>query len=520
MKKIDLLIVRSFLPPLIMWTLIAMFIFNMQFLWKYIDDIIGKGLDLSIILELLFYQSLAMIPRAMVFGVLIAAVMTLGNLAEHYELVTLKSAGVSLFRIMRPLIFFGILLATVSMVFSDKFIPITALKFKSILRDIRNQKPALSFKEGQYNDDFKEVAIFVGKKGENGKELHKVKIYDHTDNQGYRGHTDAEKAGLYYTKDTIHSTIKVQPEEKGGEERSKDTIINRSFLVIKLKDGTRYSELDPKPEKPKAYPHMQMNFETYTTMFDMTEFDFKQSDKNLFKGHHSLLSIRELLHAIDSLYKLKENRLAMLKRNANSMYHFRREGVEMTDTTVLGPLQYPKQFIPAYAEKSRQLDTAAIENITSFSATIPTDKIDYLYQRAIGFCQNIKGQARGVHMYMETNKKNHVKYENEIHQKLSFAFACLLFLFIGAPMGAIIRKGGFGYPILIAFLFFMAFFVLFLAGERLAKNLTLTCWVGSWLPNLVLLPFGFYLTYKALNDTRTIRLDKVKAFFQKIFKRK
>jgi len=351
MKKIDLLIVRSFLPPLIMWTLIAMFIFNMQFLWKYIDDIIGKGLDLTIIFELLFYQSLAMIPRAMVFGVLIAAVMTLGNLAEHYELVTLKSAGVSLFRIMAPLLVFGGVLFGISMIFSDRLIPITALKFKTILRDIRNQKPALSFKEGQYNDDFKEVAIFVGEKDKNGKELHKVKIYDHTDNQGYRGHINAQTAGLYYAKDTVHSTIKVAPVIEGEEETSKDTVINRSFLVIKLEEGTRYSELDPKPEKPKAYPHTQMNFETYTTMFDMTEFDFKQSDQNLFKGHHSLLSIRELLRAIDSLYILKESRLAMLKRNANSMYQFRREGIEMTDTTVLGPLRYPKQYAPGYAEQ-------------------------------------------------------------------------------------------------------------------------------------------------------------------------
>ena len=153
-----------------------MFIFNMQFLWKYIDDIIGKGLDLSIILELLFYQSLAMIPRAMVFGVLIASVMTMGNLAEKYELVTMKSVGISLMRVLRPLIFLCLLIAGISFIFSDTFIPITATKFKTVLHDIRSQKPALSFKEGQYNDDFKEISIYVGKKNKNGRELEQIKI--------------------------------------------------------------------------------------------------------------------------------------------------------------------------------------------------------------------------------------------------------------------------------------------------------------------------------------------------------
>ena len=149
LKKIDRLVIGNFIPPLLIWTFVAMFIFNMQFLWKYIDDIIGKGLELQIILELLFYQSLAMIPRAMVFGLLIASVMTMGNFAEKYELVSMKSAGMSIFRIMRPLIALSFFLAIVSYYFSNNLIPYTALKFKSTLYDIRKQKPALSFQSGQ-----------------------------------------------------------------------------------------------------------------------------------------------------------------------------------------------------------------------------------------------------------------------------------------------------------------------------------------------------------------------------------
>ncbi len=518
MKKIDVLLIRSFLPPLLMWTFIAMFIFNMQFLWKYIDDIIGKGLDVGIIMELLFYQSLAMIPRAMVFGVLIAAVMTLGNLAEHYELVTLKSAGVSLFRVMRPLLFVCSFLAATSLFFSDQLIPFTALKFKTILNDVRQKKPALSFEEGQYNNDFQQVSIFVGKKGKQGKYLHQVKIYEHNNPAGYKGHTAAKRAALFFTQDTVSKTIKIsQPDGKPTLE--KDTIISRNFLVIKLENGTRYDELAVKPDRPKAYPHMQMNFETYTTMFDLSEFDFNQTNEDLFKNHHSLLSIKQLLRAIDSLYNLRLGRYAMLKRNADAMFQFRREGVNPSDTAAIPSHKYAKHYVPSLAALHSPkvvLDTT----LKHFGDRIPDDKAEYLYQRAAGYCRNIAGQANGVQQYMRTSEKIHVKYENEIYQKLSFAFACLLFLFIGAPMGAIIRKGGFGYPILVAFIFFMIFFVLYLAGERLAKNLALECWLGAWLPNIALFPFGFILTYKAINDTRIFDFNKIKVVAQKVFKSK
>lgn len=504
MKYIDRLVIRSFIAPLIIWTMVAMFIFNMQFLWKYIDDIMGKGLDLSIILELVFYQSLAMIPRAMVFGVLIASVMTMGNLAEHYELVSMKSAGVSLFRVMFALIVFAVVLAGTSFFFSDQIIPVVALKFKSTLYDIRRQKPALSFNEGQFNDDFRKVAIFVGKKNPNGKVLEGLKIYDHTSSVGYKGQTNAETGGLFYARDTIAKTIKVQEQDTIVE---RDTTIRRSFLVVKLTNGTRYEELSPENDRPNAYPHVQMNFDTYTTLFDLSEFEFNETNEDLFKGHYTLLSSKQLLRAIDSLHgKLKE-RYEILKRNSDAMFQFRREGMLPSDTVVLKKGQYYKQYAVPEVE-----DPPAIvidSSVQRFVDLIPAEKRDYLYQRAVGFCQNIKGQAHGVSEYVKTNKRIHSEHENEIHQKLSFAFACLLFLFIGGPMGAIIRKGGFGWPILVAITFFMAFFVLFLVGERLAKSVSITCWIGSWLPNLVLLPFGLLLTYKAMNDSRVVNFDKI-----------
>ena len=475
-----------------------MFIFNMQFLWKYIDDIIGKGLDLSIILELLFYQSLAMIPRAMVFGVLIASVMTMGNLAEKYELVTMKSVGISLMRVLRPLIFLCLLIAGISFIFSDTFIPITATKFKTVLHDIRSQKPALSFKEGQYNDDFKEISIYVGKKNKNGRELEQIKIYDHTNPKGYTGHIEAERAILYNKKDTTAATLDIK-DEKGNITGQKDTTIIKSYLVIQLFDGIRYEELAPKPNEKNKYPHIKMKFDSYTTMYDMSEFEFNKSDESLFKGHHSLLSTSDLMSSIDSLYSMRKNRYILLKKNADAIFHFRREGIDTAVYDTIPLNQFAKSYVPNKEQLSRTNipDTLA----KSFLSYIPLDKRSYIIQRALGYSQNLKGQAKGISQYLTTSRKMHANFENEIHQKLSFAFACLLFLFIGAPMGTIIKKGGFGYPILVAFLFFMAFFILFLAGERLARNLSVPIWFGSWLPNIVLSPFAVLLTIKALFES-------------------
>jgi len=496
---------------------VAMFIFNMQFLWKYIDDIMGKGLDLSILLELVFYQSLAMIPRAMVFGVLIASVMTMGNLAEHYELVSMKSAGVSLFRIMFALIIFAVVLATTSFFFADQIIPVVALKFKSTLYDIRRQKPALSFNEGQFNDDFRKVAIFVDKKNPNGKVLEGLKIYDHTSSVGYKGQTNAETGGLFYARDTLYKTIKVQEKDTIIE---RDTTIRRSFLVVKLTNGTRYEELPPEKDRPSAYPHVQMNFKTYTTLFDLSEFEFNETNEDLFKGHYTLLSTKQLIRAIDSLHEKLKERHEILRRNSDAMFQFRREGIQPSDTVELEKGQYYKQYaIPKVDDPPKVVVDSSIQRLIDM---IPNEKRDYLYQRAVGFCQNIKGQAHGVSEYVKTNKRIHNEHENEVHQKLSFAFACLLFLFIGGPMGAIIRKGGFGWPILVAITFFMAFFVLFLVGERLAKSVSIICWIGSWLPNLVLLPFGLLLTYKAMNDSRVINFDKITGalrFILQLFRR-
>ena len=480
MKKIDRLIISSFIPPLIVWFLVAVFIFNMQFLWKYVDDIVGKGLEIKIILELLFYQGLAMVPRALVFGVMIASVMTLGNLAEHYELVSMKSAGISLMRILAPLLVMVSFLAFASFIFSNNIIPVTALQFKTRLYDIRKQKPALDLEPGQFNNDFKNMVIYIGEKDRNSRNLKDVRIYDHSKQNGNSSQTNAREGELYFTED-------------------------KSRLVIELKQGQRYENLQLSSKGgPNVMPYMRTSFREFKTVFDMSEFNFTETDKDLFRKHHSLLTSRQLKKAIDSILIRRDKRIVEMQSSCDNFYHFRKGNQPIKDSS---KIQVNKHYQPDRAVTAL--------NLSKFSDVLSKDERHTLYMRAQGFARNVKTQADNLHRNFPRYEEEVAAHENELHLKIIFSVACILFLFIGAPMGAIIRKGGFGWPIFISFSFFMGFFVLHLTGERLATGLVWPTWMGSWLPIWSLFPIAVLLTFMAMNDSRTLPLGFIKRLFRK-----
>ncbi|WCL80126.1 LptF/LptG family permease [Saprospira sp. CCB-QB6] len=490
MKKLDKLLVISFLPPLIIWFLVAVFIFNMQFLWKYVDDIVGKGLEVHIILELLFYQALAMVPQALVFGVVIASVMTLGNLSEHYELASMKSAGISLIRILRPLFFFVLLLGGASYFFSNVIIPVTALQFKTRLYDIRKQRPALDLQVGQFNNDFRNMTIYIG--GKEGNQLENMRIYDHSEQRGNSSQTNANFGQLSLSKD-------------------------KRYLLLELEDGKRFEEMQQGLDKKTSfYPFMRMNFKTYRSVFDLSEFDFSETDKDLFKNHYSLLNSKQLLNGIDSILNKRARRIQELQRNSDNFFYFRKMGGLKVDSL---PNRPDKQYIP-FANLAQVKPLAGAKNWKSIVEQ--NKKLDRhaVYQRAQSFARNIKSQAQNVNRGLPHYEEDVAEHENELHKKIIFALACVLFLFVGAPMGAIIKKGGFGWPIFVAFVFFMTFFVLHLTGERLAKKLVWPCWAGSWLPILVLLPLAILLSRAALRDAQLISFSAIWSKIKSILPKK
>ena len=487
-KKIDRLIISSFIPPLIVWFLVAVFIFNMQFLWKYIDDIVGKGLEIRIILELLFYQALAMVPKALVFGVMIASVMTLGNMAEHHELASMKSAGISLMRVMAPLMLMVGLLSFASFIFANNIIPVTALQFKTRLYDIRKQKPALDLEPGQFNNDFRTMVIYIGEKDKDSRKLKDVRIYDHSKQNANSSQTNTKFGELYMTADKNH-------------------------LVIHLKDGQRYEYLQLNTKNsPNQLPYMRTSFKEFRTVFDMSEFNFSETDKDLFRNHHSLLTFTQLKRGIDSILARRDRRIVEMQQSCDNFYYFRRAGLAPQDSSKVPEIRKYVASAALYGPETLDLK--------EFREAINDQERHSVFQRAQGFARNVKTQADNMTRSFPRYKEEVAAHENELHLKFVFAIACMLFLFIGAPMGAIMRKGGFGWPIFISFVFFMTFFVLHLTGERLATGLVWQTWMGSWLPIWSLFPISVFLTIKAMNDSMLFSIDFIKNIALRIFNRK
>lgn len=480
-KKLDKLLTVSFIPPFILTFFIALFVLIMQFLWKYIDDIIGKGLDVTVILELLFYRSTALIPMALPIAVLISSVMVMGNLAERYELASMKSAGIALLRIMLPLIFITTIVCGMSFLSSDTLIPYSNLKFKSRLYDIRKQKPALSLESGTFNDDFGETIIRIGKKSEDGRFLKDVLIYDHSTNVGNDNQIIAKRGEMYTTP-------------------------NKQFLVMKLFDGSKYQELQANDRKDTdRYQHLKTSFKEWEKIFDMSEFDLNKTNEDLFKNHQSMLSTRQLLHNIDSVKQRKIDRKKQLNKHVKHFF-------------------YPRRSIDSLKnEVSQRIQLDSLKEIKSaYINSIPKDQRLNAVNKAMSLSRNVKNYSRSITDDLPKIQLQVANYEIELHRKLSLAFACIIFLFIGAPMGAIVRKGGFGWPILIAIVFFVTFIILNIIGEKLAKELVVSAPFGMWMPCMILLPIGVFLTHKAMRDSKMLNLDAISAtirrWLNRIFK--
>ena len=274
--QMDRLLVSSFLPPFFMSFFIALFVLIMQFLWKFIDDIIGKGVNVLVILELFFYKSVSLFPLALPIAVLLASVMVMGNLAERYELSSFKSAGIPLTRMIRPLFGISILIGLFSFYCSNTMIPLANLKYQSRLYDIRNQKPTLSIEPGVFNEDFKGYSIRVGKKHSDKQTIEDIMVYD--DSQRNRGKLSVvtAKKGKMYVSDTDGA------------------------FVMTLYDGFQYVESDPESGTGSA-PFMISHFKEWTRRFDLSEFDMDRTEEEQFKSHYSMKSARQIATEIDTL---------------------------------------------------------------------------------------------------------------------------------------------------------------------------------------------------------------------------
>ncbi len=473
------MILKNFLPPFIVAFGIALFVLTMQILWVYVDDIMGKGVSIWMLIEFIFYLSISLVPMAMSIAMLLASVMSMGALAEKYELSAMKSAGISLERIMRPLIILAIGMAGLSFIFSNYLSPFSNLKFKSRLHDIRTQKPALSLEESVFNYDFKGFVIRIGEKAEDKVHLKDVLIINHGAGTGESSEIIAKKGQMYTTDD-------------------------QRYFVMKLEDGWRYAEPSKYKNPKKKYPLVRTKFSSWRKIFDLSEFQIDPTDEDRFKSHQSMLNVGQLLVAIDSLKAKKARKLHSLKSISKDYYNY-----ALTQAIKNKQSETTKKLLDKRRKQQGLKETKVLnqlaynsDTIQYFAQTFPKLKRNSVLAKAKSSLARLESSAARAVSSQEGIDKKLRLFWFELLSKFNLAFACIVFLFIGAPMGAIIRKGGFGYPLLVAIAFFIVFIMFTMVGKKMVTEGELNVWVAAFLGSMILLPVGFYLTRQAMRDSK------------------
>lgn len=459
LKKLYLLVLRSYLGPLVLTFFIALFILVMQFLWKYIDDLVGKGLEWHVVARLLFYASTTFVPLALPLAILLSSLMTFGNLGERYELVAVKSAGISLSTVMRPLIILSVIISIGAFFFSNNVLPYTNLKFKSILHDVRQQKLALNIREGIFYNDIDGYVMRVGKKESDGSTIRDVIIYDHTSRTGNNNVTKAEWGRMVQSDDG-------------------------TFLDLTLYNGFNYDEKIDRRNDMKR-PFQRTFFKEQYRRFDLSDFKMMRTDESLFKNHYQMLNLEQLQQSTDSLNKELDERVENFNRNSMLNYTF----LSQIDT-----------IIP--------LDSGIVisDRLFALQDLTKQEKLQVI-ERALTSSRNARNNVEYEKNDQTQRKELIRKHEVEWHLKFTLSFACLVLFFIGAPFGAIIRKGGLGLPLVISVVFFVIYHVISMTGKKSVIAGEMDPVLGMWLSSIVLLPLGILFTYKATNDSPLFDVD-------------
>lgn len=441
----------------------------MQWLWKYIDDLVGKGLEWYIVMELLFFASASLVPLALPLAILLSSIMTFGNMGEHYELVAFKTAGISLWKIMYPLIVGSVLLSIAAFYFANNIIPIANLKMGTLLYDIRQQRPALNIKEGVFYDGIDGYVMKIKSKSENGEVMNDIIIYDHTERQG---------------------NTKVIIAEKGRMDISKDTMV----MSLTLYNGYSYKEEETPRRQKSSYPHLRTSFREDTIRFDLSAFKLSRSDESIFKDNYQMLNISQLESSRDTLQlKLDKRRVEMATNISSGFKYF----------------NAPQLYVNTDSAKT---DSAKTDTTAVFFS--PDVLANFNHNDKVKVVHTALEQVRSRELYISAALEDNFsrtkiinRHKIEWHRKFTLSFACLVLFFIGAPLGAIIRKGGLGVPVVISILLFIFYHIVSITGEKFVKEGLWIAWHGMWLSSFILLPLGVFLTWKATSDSGLFNAD-------------
>lgn len=569
MKKLDKLILSSFVGPFIMTFLVVVFILLTQHMLKYFDDIIGKDLGWDVLSQLLFYFAIFMTPVAMPLAVLLSSLITFGNLGEHFELTAIKSSGISLLRTIQPIFFFVLILTALAFYINNNLVPRAALEAYSLLYDIKQKKPALDLREGAFYNGLPNVSIKVNQRFPDGITLKDIIVYDHRRNDGNKEVTIADSGRM-------------------------STILNERYLKFELFNGYNYTEGASSEREmtnrrnTKAETLTRSQFQKTQVVFDLSSFQLARTDKKLFEGNRIMRNLSELDTDIDSmnreilqqelnhyLYKtthfhyynkdsvtmptyLKEFR--KVRDSINRYKYMTKEEVDsetaaakpetpttasgttavttepvakqQTPTPAVAPARKRKASVPTPAKK-KQTATPTVSPATKSSARktpVLTDsarlaKMDSLYQMpvtreviqsAANTARQVKSQVMNSNTAIENYENGRIIFEIQWHKIIASSVMCIAMFLIGAPLGAIIKRGGLGVPFLISILFFIVYYVLNMQGEKMAKQGLVSPMVGMWASDFILLIIGFVFLRQARLDARLFDSDAYRVFFDRI----
>ena len=471
MKKIDRLILRSFVGPLVLTFTLSVLVLLMQFVWKYVDDLVGKGLDFSVIAELLMYASATFVPMALPIAVLFASIMTMGNFGEKYELVAMKAGGISVRRAMMPMAVVVLLLTGMAFYFANNVMPTAMLKYRMTLYDITRKKPAVNIRPGEYYKDFEGYVIRVGSKSRDGRTLQDVIIYDHSN-------------GMTETNVIVA--------KRGFMQASPDN----HYLKFTLIDGYSYSE-ETDGDNFRRRPLTSIGFEQQSINFDISSFAYNKSVEDNFKGSYQMMNIAQLDTSIAKLEQSLDERIAQCRTN------------------MLANMRAWAQYVAS----DTLLHAAKPVAVSSLVDSLPGKERRAARLHARNAALGAQQDAKMYNDMLESDQEYINRHYIEWHRKFTLSVACLLLFLIGAPFGSIVRKGGLGLPLVASVGFFVLYYVVGMIAEKAVRESALGP-EGMWISSLVMLPIGIILTLQATTDSSFFDGSSWRKFFGRLFRRK
>ena len=463
-KKFDIYIFKRFFTLFLMTFLICILILLLQFLWKHIAELVGKGIGMSVLAEFFVYATFSLIPMALPLAILLASLMTFGNLGENFELTAMKAAGVSLFRIMRPLIIFISMVCVGAFYFSNDVLPVTQTKLWTLIFSLRQKSPEFDIPVGEFYSGINGINIYV-----RGKEKHILKdmmIYD-------------------FSSGFENATVMVS--DSGRVQFTKDN----KYLLLTLFDGESFENLKSQRinNSPSSIPYRREIFKTKEILIDF-DTKFNRFDESILSDQHVSKNFKQLTHSIDSVSKIADSRKT---GQAN----------ELIQRHYLG-----REIIPGNSVNDSLKKTKKYINEDSLFLSLSQEAMSRVSRSAVDRAKSMKDQIQYNRMMLNEPVGYVLRHEIELHRKMTLSFACLIFFFIGAPLGAIIRKGGLGMPVVISVIMFIIYYIIDNTGYKMARESLWPSFEGMWLSSGVLLPIGIFLTYKAVVDASILNPEQ------------